>query len=264
MSTDHTGRGDTGTGNDGPGGKGTGDKEAELYPFTPPPPRPGVAHRRRRRSSRLTKTAAGLAVILGAGAGAAAVASAATSGPGTNTPAASASATPSPGSPSPVNDPTGRAGPARRGLLFPAGPEGPMVFGPYGMLAPNGPIHGTFTVKGANGGYETIDTQYGTAEAVSSSSITVKSADGFSQTYAVSASTTVDAGRNGILSVKVGDTVSIQGLVSGSTIKAEHVLDVTQAKANGQSWGPGHPFRPGGPGGPGGSGGSGGTGGTAA
>lgn len=139
---------------------------------------------------------------------------------------------------------------------------GPGVFG-FG-LGPAGAIHGTFTVKGPNGTYETIDTQYGTAEAVSSSSITVKSADGFSQTYAVSSSTVVDAQPNGISSVRVGDTVSIQGLVSGSTVTAERVLDITQVKAQHPSSGPGHPFGPGGPGKPGGPGGSGGTGGSAA
>lgn len=141
-----------------------------------------------------------------------------------------------------------------------------MAVGPFGGfgMGLGGAIHGSFTVKGPGGTYETIDTQYGTAEAVSSSSITVKSADGFSQSYSVDSSTIVDADPSGILSVKVGDTVSIQGLVNGSTVKAERVLDVTQVKAHHPSWGPGHPSGPDGPGGPGGSGGSGGTGGSAA
>jgi hypothetical protein len=236
------------------------DKDAELYPFVPPPPRPGGVPRKPRRRSRLTKTAAGLAVILGAGAGAAAVASATTSGAGPSAPTASASAPP-------TNPPNG-PGPFRRGFFGP-GPGGPAAVGGPGMfgigVGPAGAIHGTFTVKGPNGGYETINTQYGTAEAVSSTSITVKSADGFSQTYVVSSSTVVDAKPNGISSVKVGDTVSIQALVSGATITAERVLDITLVKAQHPSWGPGHhPFGPGGPGKPGGSGGSGGTGGSAA
>jgi hypothetical protein len=131
-------------------------------------------------------------------------------------------------------------------------------------LGPAGAIHGSFTVKGPRGAYETIDTQYGTAEAVSSSSITVKSEDGFSQTYVVSSSTIVDAKPNGIQSVKVGDTVSVQGLVSGSSVTAERVLDITQVKAKHPSWGSGHPFGPDGPGEPEGPGGSGGPGGSAA
>ncbi len=168
----------------------TDDKDAEVYAFTPPPPRSGDSPRpRRRRSSRLTKTAAGLAVILGAGAGGAAVASATSSGPPTNTPAASASPTTTSSAPNSAF----RGGPGRRGFFFPAGP-GPIAFG-SGFAGPDGAIHGSLTVKGPNGGYETVDTQYGTAEAVSSSSITVKSADGFSQTYTVSASTVVAPAR---------------------------------------------------------------------
>jgi hypothetical protein len=233
------------------------DKDAELYPFTPPPPRDGAKPRNRRRR-RLTKTAAGLAVILGAGAGGAAVASATSAGPASSTPAASA---PAPG----TNSSRGTGG-FRRGFFPPGGLGGPMAAGPMGGfgMGLGGAIHGSFTVKGPSGTYETIDTQYGTAEAVSSSSISVKSADGFSQSYSVDSSTIVDAEQSGILSVKVGDTVSIQGLVSGSMVKAQRVLDVTQVKANHPSWGPGHPSGPDGSGGPGGSGGSGGTGGSAA
>ncbi len=229
------------------------DKDAELYQFTPLPPRTGAAPRRRRRS-RLTKTAAGLAVILGAGAGGAAVASATSAGPASNTPAASASA-------SPTTTPR-EPGPGRRGF-FPPGPGPQSLPGgaPFGMFGMGGTIHGSFTVKGPSGTYETFDTQYGTAEAVSSSSITVKSADGFSQTYAVGSSTIVLAEPDGIQSVKVGDTVSIEGLVSGSSVTAQRVLDVTQVKAHQGTAMPAHPSWKGGPGG---SGGPGGTGGSAA
>jgi len=99
-------------------------------------------------------------------------------------------------------------------------------------------VHASWTVKAANGTYQTIDTQYGTAEAVSSSSITVKSADGFSQTYDVSSSTIVDADYEGILSVKVGDTVSVQASADGSTLTAQRVQDVTQVQASRPSWRP--------------------------
>jgi hypothetical protein len=94
-------------------------------------------------------------------------------------------------------------------------------------------------LKDGNGTYETIDTQVGTAEDVSASSLTVKSADGFSQTYDVTTSTIVDADYEGILSVKVGDTVSVQALVDGSTITAQRVQDVTQLQANRPAWGHG-------------------------
>jgi hypothetical protein len=243
------------------------DNDGKLYPFTPPPPPPPGRVRRKPRRSRITKTAAGLALILGAGAGAAAVASATTGGASTSPPGASASTNPAG---------TATTGPStspvpRQRRFGPGGPGGPGGFfgfggagGPgMGMgLGPNGAIHGTFTVKAPSGSYETIDTQYGTAESVSSSSITVKSADGFSQTYTVASSTVVDAAYNGILSVKVGDTISIQAVVNGSTVTAERVLDLTQVRANHPSWSPGPPNgKAGGPppspgNGPGGGGGS--------
>ena len=63
-------------------------------------------------------------------------------------------------------------------------------------------IHAQFTVpRTPNGGYETIATQTGTVQSVSSSSVTVKSADGYTQNYDVTSSTLVDADYEGILSV---------------------------------------------------------------
>jgi hypothetical protein len=108
-----------------------------------------------------------------------------------------------------------------------------------GALGGGGIIHASYTIKDAKGTYETIDTQVGTAEDVSSGSLTVKSADGFSQTYDVTSSTIVDADYEGILSVKVGDTVSVQALTDGPTITAQRVQDVTQLQANRPAWGRG-------------------------
>jgi hypothetical protein len=127
---------------------------------------------------------------------------------------------------------------------FSGGGPGGSRSGSFGLFAGpgaglNGVIHGSYTVKGPNGSYETIDTQYGTAESVTSSSITVKSADGFSQTYQVGTGTVVDAGSAGITSVAPGDEISIQALVNGSTVTAERVTDLTQLQANAKSWAPG-------------------------
>jgi hypothetical protein len=250
----------------------TDDQDGNLYPFTPPPPSPTqapggqtpdgqlpIGRPRQPRRLRITKTAAGLALILGAGAGAAAVASATTSGANTSPPGASATTTPrwsanSGSSAAPLPRPRRFPGPA-----LPGGPLPFFGFGGLDGLGPDGTIHASYTLKGPKGNYETIDAQYGTAEAVSSGSITVKSADGFSQTYTVGSSTVVYADYNGILSVKVGDTISIQGLVSGSTVTAERVLDVTQVQANRKSWAPGPPDGPGGPVGPPSPGGTGGS-----
>lgn len=120
-----------------------------------------------------------------------------------------------------------------------------------GGLGTGGVVHSSYTVKLPSGSYETIDTQVGTAQDVSANSITVKSADGFTQVYQVGTSTVVDADYDGILSVKVNDNISIEGVVSSSssststaapTVTAQSVTDLTQVQA-------GHASRAGGLGG---------------
>lgn len=99
---------------------------------------------------------------------------------------------------------------------------------------PFGALHGEFTVPKQGGGYETLATQRGKVAAVSTSSITVKSDDGYSRTYAVTASTMVRAERDGIAAVKVGDSVGVRATVAGAKATATHVVDLTQVKANGK------------------------------
>ena len=61
-----------------------------------------------------------------------------------------------------------------------------------------GMLHGEFIQRVA-GGYQTVDVQSGQVTAVSGSSITLRSTDGFTRSYVVVAGTTmVDAGRGGI------------------------------------------------------------------
>lgn len=94
-------------------------------------------------------------------------------------------------------------------------------FGAFGML------HGQFVVAKSGGGYQTVDVQSGQVEAVSSTSITLKSSDGYTKTYLVTSSTTVDAQRDGIGSVKVGNQASVLATVSGATVTATNVADLT-------------------------------------
>jgi hypothetical protein len=75
------------------------------------------------------------------------------------------------------------------------------------------------------GGYRTIDTQRGTVTAVSGSSITVKSSDGYIKTYQVTSSTHVVARSGGIGTVKTGQTVSVLATVSGSSATAAQIVD---------------------------------------
>ena len=98
-------------------------------------------------------------------------------------------------------------------------------------------MHGQVTVPKSGGGYQTLDVQNGTVTAVSASSVTVKSADGFSASYAVTANTVVDAKSAGIGSVKTGDTIFVTATVSGSSATAATIIDVTAVKAGRASFG---------------------------
>ena len=138
---------------------------------------------------------------------------------------ASAAATPAP-SPSQV--------PMPHRLPFRPGPMFGGRFGPGGMLGLGGmfgAVHGQYVAPKSGGGYQTIDFQNGKVTAVSSTSITVRSADGYVHSYVVNGSTTVDAQRGGISSVKAGHEVSVQATVSGSTATAAQIIDLSLLQA---------------------------------
>jgi hypothetical protein len=103
---------------------------------------------------------------------------------------------------------------------------------------PFGAVHGQFVVPKSGGGYQTVDTQRGSVTAVSATSITVKSADGFTKTYQVVSSTNVDAERDGIGSVKTGHHVAVTATVSAGTATTVSVLDfnLLPAMRGGAGW----------------------------
>ena len=114
---------------------------------------------------------------------------------------------------------------------------GGKMFG-LGRLGRFGGLHGEFTVRKPDGsGFQTWAVQTGEVTAVSPSSITVKSEDGFSRTYGVDENTVVNSGRDGIGSVKAGDTVRIAGLVESGTARAATVVDSTSLGKIGEHWG---------------------------
>jgi hypothetical protein len=107
------------------------------------------------------------------------------------------------------------------------------------------PLHGESVVKKDDGGFETRLTQQGAIEAVSSASITVRSEDGFSQTYALNAGTKItklpppaadgtiprdSAGKRlkptaaAAADLKTGDQVRIKGVKDASGITAGHIV----------------------------------------
>ncbi|GAA4042497.1 hypothetical protein GCM10023063_30790 [Arthrobacter methylotrophus] len=132
-------------------------------------------------------------------------------------------ATPSPGATAPPAPSPGKARP------FPVLPRG--------FAGPG--IHSEFTVKNKDGTFTTLVTQRGTVQSVSDSSISVKSDDGFTQSFAITSSTTIvklaGAGtgtqgrRPSLQSIKAtdlksGDTVVVSGIKSGSAVTANRII----------------------------------------
>jgi hypothetical protein len=122
--------------------------------------------------------------------------------------------------------------------------------GPFGGFRHGGPgmrdglgaaLHGEFTTAAPGGGYQVMAMQVGDATAVSATSVTVKSKDGYSRTYAVNDNTLVNAGNVGIGDVKTGDTVRVMAVVKDGTANAVRVMDVTTVGALRDKWAPRRP-----------------------
>jgi hypothetical protein len=133
--------------------------------------------------------------------------------------------------------PSPSASPSTPNSTDPAKPQGPGGPGRHGEFGVGGALHGEFVVEKNGGGYETVATQNGQVAAVSKDSITVKSADGYSRTYTVAAETLVNSARDGIASIKTGNTVSVTAVVTNGTATATSVNDGTARDAAGQKWG---------------------------
>jgi len=99
------------------------------------------------------------------------------------------------------------------------------------------PIHGQIVLAKPGGGYQTVDFQNGSVTKVDSMSITLKSADGFTQSYPITTSTVVSAGRDGIGSVTSGNSAIVLATVSGHTATAVRIIDLTMLKASHQMFG---------------------------
>ena len=132
------------------------------------------------------------------------------------------------GGPHPGFAPGGPGGPGS-----PAGPGGPAGPAPGGMAGPGPhaagatPLHGEFVVPDANGGYTTMLTQTGTVTAVSAASITVRSDDGYTQTYVVPPSTGSAA------SFAVDEAVAIHATRTDQTATVTDIFDPTVASRGG-------------------------------
>ncbi len=128
----------------------------------------------------------------------------------------------------------------RPGMLPFPGPERDFLiskrFGPGFGFGPafGGPgIHSEVTVENPGGKYQTTAMQLGKVVAVSPTSITLESADGYKRTYAVNEDTLVTAGRDGIANLKNGDSVTLNAVVNGGEARAVQIWDVAAMKLAG-------------------------------
>jgi hypothetical protein len=95
-----------------------------------------------------------------------------------------------------------------------------------GALVGGPALHGEVIVPDGDGTFTTVLVQRGEVTAVSATSITVKSADGFTQEYAVTADSTirVAGGGDSIGDVKTGDAVGVRAAKSGSAVTLDYLV----------------------------------------
>jgi hypothetical protein len=111
-----------------------------------------------------------------------------------------------------------------------------MIRGRGHLRGAGGALHGSFVVPDGSGGYRTLLMQHGTATDVSDTSITVRSEDGFEQTYAITGDTAVGADRQGVGGIAKGADVAVLGEKKGSGVTALYLADLA---AWGRGMGPG-------------------------
>ena len=100
-------------------------------------------------------------------------------------------------------------------------------FGQRRMGRPGGgALHGTFVVPDGDGGYRTVVTQRGEVTAVSDTSLTVRSEDGFVATYRLTDATSVLGGSGGVTDIAEGDQVGVGADRKASVTTARHVVDL--------------------------------------
>jgi hypothetical protein len=93
-------------------------------------------------------------------------------------------------------------------------------------------LHGEFTVSDGSNGYKTAIMQTGQVTAISDTSLTAKSTDGYTKVYTIDADTVF--GTNGSASdIKSGDTVTVVATPEGTNATADSVMDRSQLPQGG-------------------------------
>ncbi|WP_084958669.1 hypothetical protein [Thermoactinospora rubra] len=100
-------------------------------------------------------------------------------------------------------------------------------------------LHGEFVVPDGQGGYVTVATQYGDVTAVDQDSVTVRSEDGYTKEYAVTADTRINRGSTGIDAIKAGQKVLVRAKVDGGTATALAIRDASMREERGRHGRPG-------------------------
>ncbi|HEY2273720.1 MAG TPA: hypothetical protein VGH30_13160, partial [Jatrophihabitantaceae bacterium] len=99
-------------------------------------------------------------------------------------------------------------------------------------------------VVASGGGHATMRLQTGAVTAVSATDISVRSTDGYTQTYVVGSGTSVDQGSDAISKVAKGHTVTVVATVSGQTATASTIedssIDSRTSRGGGQGGPPGN------------------------
>lgn len=139
-----------------------------------------------------------------------------------------------PGGPQGSDGPQGPGGPQR-----PDGPHGDHhgMGGPGGPEGPRGDVlHGEMVVEEEDGTIVTLRMQEGEVTAASPTSISVRSTDGFTSTYVITADTEQERDRDEAASAEVGDTVHVRATVDGATATADdiHALSPEAAATQGE------------------------------
>ena len=128
------------------------------------------------------------------------------------------------------------------------GPGGGMGGGPGGSGGTGGgpgggltsqALHGEYVVSDGNGGYTTELLQNGEVTAVSDTSITAKSDDGYTKTYTIDSDTVVGNGSADLSSIATGDEVTIVATESGDTATADTLVEAGTATGSGSGAGQG-------------------------
>jgi len=121
------------------------------------------------------------------------------------------------------------------------GGQGGMGGGPGGQSGQGGmgggaglmdALHGEYVVSDGNGNYTTELLQNGDVTAISDSSVTVKSDDGYTHTYTIDSDTVVGNGSAELSSIATGDEVTVIATESGDTATVD---TISEAGATGQS-----------------------------